>query len=169
MLEALKQRTIVVGNSGAGKSAFAKNLAALTHLPVIDLDLLHWEDDGYRVKREEEAAKQLVCDAASAPRWIIEGVYGWLAEVALARASALVWLDLPWGVCRESLLIRYQQRGRSEAGFANLLNWAAAYWVRQTSSSFSGHLQLFQDFGGPKWRLRDREEVRELLGPSSGF
>jgi len=163
MLEALKQRTVIVGNSGSGKSAFAENLAALTHVPVIDLDLLHWEDDGYRLKRDEEIARRLVRDAASAQRWIIEGIYGWLAEVALPMATALVWLDLPWSVCRESLLLRYEERGRKEDGFADLLSWAEAYWDRQTSSSFKGHLRLFQDFVGAKWRLLDREEVRALL------
>ena len=30
-----------------------------------------------------------------------EGVYGWLAEVAVPRATALIWLDIPWDVCRE--------------------------------------------------------------------
>jgi adenylate kinase family enzyme len=73
MLEALKHRTVIIGNSGSGKSVFAKNLAALTSAPVIDLDRLHWEDAGFRIKREEEAAKRLVRDAASAARWIIEG------------------------------------------------------------------------------------------------
>ena len=163
MLEALTQRTVIIGNSGSGKSVFAERLAALNHVPVIDLDFLHWLDDGYRIKREEEVAKCLVRDAAAAPRWIIEGVYGWLAEIALPRASALVWLDLPWSVCRESLVLRGQQRGGKEAGFADLLSWAEAYWDRQTSSSFGGHSRLFENFVGTKWKLHNREEVRELL------
>jgi adenylate kinase family enzyme len=165
MLEPLRQRTVIIGNSGSGKSTFADSLAALTHVPVIDLDSLHWEDDGYRIKREEEVAKRLVRDAAAAPRWIIEGVYGWLAEIALPRASALVWLDLPWSMCRESLILRSQQRGGKEVGFADLLRWAEAYWERQTPSSFTGHSRLFENFVGTKWKLRNREEVHELLVP----
>src|SRR5215472_16095499 len=163
MLAALKQRTVIVGNSGSGKSIFAESLAALAHVPVIDLDLLHWENDGYRIKREEEVAKRLVRDAAAAPRWIIEGVYGWLAEIALPKASALVWLDLPWSVCRENLILRGQRRGGKEADFADLLSWAEAYWDRQTSSSFRGHSRIFENFVGTKWKLHNREEVRELL------
>jgi hypothetical protein len=112
MLEALTERTVIIGNSGSGKSVFAERLAALNHVPVIDLDLLHWLDDGYRIRREEEVAKCLVRDAAAAPRWIIEGVYGWLAEIALPRASALVWLDLPWSVGRESLILTRSATGR---------------------------------------------------------
>jgi hypothetical protein len=42
-------------------------LAALANVPALDLDLFHWEGDGYGRKRDEEAAKQLVRDAAAAP------------------------------------------------------------------------------------------------------
>jgi len=163
MLEPLRQRTVIIGNSGSGKSTFADSLAALTHVPVIDLDSLHWGDDGYRIKREEEVAKRLVRDAAAAPRWIIEGVYGWLVEIALPRASALVWLDLPWSMCLENLILRGQRRGGKEAGFADLLRWAEAYWERQTTSSFIGHSRLFDNFVGAKWQLHNHEEAHELL------
>jgi hypothetical protein len=135
-------------------------LAALSHIPAIDLDSLHWERDGH--KRNEETAKRLVGEAAAAPSWIIEGVFGWLAEIAIPRATALVWLDLPWSVCREGLLAR-GQRGGSEANFADLIAWSAAYWDRKTSSSFEGHSRLFESFPGIKLRLRDRGEVRQLL------
>ena len=43
MFESLSQRTVIIGNSGAGKSALAESLAASIHVPVIDLDLLNWE------------------------------------------------------------------------------------------------------------------------------
>ncbi len=46
MFESLSQRTVIVGNSGAGKSALAESLAALILVPVIDLDLLNWEGSG---------------------------------------------------------------------------------------------------------------------------
>jgi adenylate kinase family enzyme len=92
MLESF-QRTVIIGNCGSGKSVFAESLAGLRHIPLIDLDSLHWERDGH--KRDEESAKRLVREAAATPRWIIEGVFGWLAEIALPRATAIIWLDLP--------------------------------------------------------------------------
>ncbi len=159
MLESF-QRTVIIGNCGSGKSVFAEHLAALTHIPAIDIDSLHWERGGH--KRDEESAKRLVREAAATPRWIIEGVFGWLAEIALPRATAIIWLDLPWSVCREGLLAR-GQRGGSEADFAELLAWSEAYWDRKTSSSFEGHSRLFESFPGIKLRLRDRGEVGRLL------
>ena len=60
MKGALAQRTVVIGNSGSGKSVFAENLAALIHASVVDLGLLHWEDSEFGVRRNEETAKQMV-------------------------------------------------------------------------------------------------------------
>jgi adenylate kinase family enzyme len=162
MLEALKQRTVIIGNSGSGKSVLAARLASLFHLSAIDLDHLHWEGDGFGRKREEEAAKRLVGDAAAASSWIIEGVFGWLAEIAMLRATALIWLDLPWRACREGLLARGLQRGGTQGDLAALLSWARDYWDRQTSSSFKGHSCIFESFLGAKVRLRNREEVSEF-------
>src|SRR5260370_16221220 len=83
MFESLSQRTVIIGNSGAGKSALAESLAALVHVPVIDLDLLNWEGDDYGRKRDEDDARRMTLEVSAQPFWIIEGVYGWLAEVAL--------------------------------------------------------------------------------------
>jgi hypothetical protein len=104
-----------------------------------------------------------VRDIAANPRWIIEGVFGWLAEVALPRATALIWLDISWNVCRESLLQRGLHRGETDRDRVDLLAWAEAYWDRQTSSSFVGHARLFANFSGPKLKLSDRGEVHDFL------
>jgi len=77
MFESLSQRTVIIGNSGAGKSALAESLAASIHVPVIDLDLLNWEGNGYGRKRDEDAA-QMTLEVSTQPLWIIEGCI-WLA------------------------------------------------------------------------------------------
>src|ERR1019366_10250702 len=93
----LTARLVVIGNSGSGKSTLANRVGAALKLPVHDLDRFHWLGNGH--KRDEVAAKELVSDVATAAAWIIEGVYGWLAEVALSRATSLVWLDLSLAAC----------------------------------------------------------------------
>jgi adenylate kinase family enzyme len=163
LLNAMRQRSVVIGNSGSGKSVFAGHLAGLCDVPTLDLDLLHWEGNGFGGKRDETVAKTMTHEAAEAPSWVIEGVYGWLAEVAIARATALVWLDLPWTQCREGLLARGRRRGASASDFSQLLDWAEAYWDRRTSTSFIGHSRLFEGFAGEKLRLTDRQEVCETV------
>jgi hypothetical protein len=150
-------RLVIVGNSGAGKSRLAESVGAALHLPTHDLDLYHWEENGR--KRDEIEAKALIAEVAANTMWIIEGVYGWLAEIALTRAMALVWLDLPWIECREGLLQRGLRHGMTLGDQEALLAWAGAYWARTTPSSFAGHAQLYNAFGGDKVRLQTRAEV----------
>ena len=163
MPEPLIERTVVIGNSGSGKSTLAEAIAILADIPAIDLDLLHWEGDGYGSKRNEAVARKMVLDISGQPRWIIEGAFGWLAEVALPKATALIWLDFAWSLCRAGLLARGLRRGATNHDAAELMKWAEAYWTRQTPSSFAGHSKLFDDFSGTKLRLESQEQVAQLL------
>ncbi|MCK1491045.1 adenylate kinase [Bradyrhizobium sp. 180] len=163
MNEPLTKRTLVIGNSGSGKSTVAQALADLAHIPAIDLDLVHWEEGGYGRERNEDVARKMVLDISGQPRWIIEGAFGWLAEVALPKATALIWLDFPWNACRAGLLARGLRLGATSHDGAELMKWAEAYWSRQTSSSFAGHSKMFNDFSGTKLRLESREQVDQLL------
>jgi adenylate kinase family enzyme len=160
---------MAAGNSGSGKSSLAEGVSALIHAPVFDLDLIHWKDDGFGAKQDEDVARQKVSDLATTERWVIEGVYGWLAEVAVPRAMALIWLDVSWDVCREALLARGRRRGGTEEDFAELLNWAKAYWDRQTPTSFKGHQRLFEAFSAGKLKIRSRKEADHLLADLTAY
>jgi adenylate kinase family enzyme len=163
MTEPLTERTVVIGNSGSGKSTLAEAMANLAHIPVIDLDLLHWEEGGYGSKRNENVARRMVLEVSNQPRWLIEGAFGWLAEVAIPKATALIWLDFPWSLCRAGLLARGLRRGATSQDAAELMEWAEAYWTRQTSTSFAGHSKMFDEFSGAKLRLESREQAAQLL------
>ncbi len=160
-------RLVVIGNSGSGKSTLAKQVGEALRLPTHDLDRLHWHADGR--KRAEAEAEMLVAEIAAGAAWVIEGVYGWLAEVALTRATALVWLDLSWAECREGLLRRGPRRGMTPSDQEALLDWANAYWTRATPSSFAGHARLYHTFDGRKAHLRTRGEVAAFSLDSSNF
>ena len=163
MPDPLTERTVVIGNSGSGKSTLATAMAKLVQIPVIDLDLLHWEGDDYGSKRNEDVARRMVLEASNQPRWIIEGAFGWLAEVAIPKANALIWLDFPWSLCRAGLLARGLRRGATSQDAAKLMEWAEAYWTRQTSTSFTGHSKIFEEYSGTKLRLESREQAEHLL------
>jgi adenylate kinase family enzyme len=162
------QRIVIIGNSGSGKSTLANHLAARLGVPAVDLDHLHWEDEGYGRKRDEAAARGLVAEAAAEQGWIVEGVYGWLAEIAIPRARALIWLDFAWSECRASLIARGARRGADLGAFDELLRWAEAYATRTTSSSFEGHRRMFEDFAATKLRLRSRKEIDDFLAKVAG-
>jgi adenylate kinase family enzyme len=162
----LGPRIAVIGNSGSGKSTLARLLELRIGGVRTDLDHIHWLDK-VGVKRDEEEAKELVAALAAKPNWIIEGVYGWLAEAALPRATALIWLDMSPEVCRDSLVLRGPWRDATAEQHADFLAWAEAYWLRKTSSSFDGHLALFDGFGGFKRRLTSRAAVAQFVAATA--
>jgi adenylate kinase family enzyme len=159
----LLQRTVIIGNGGSGKSTLARRIAQMLGVPALDLDHIHWEGEGYGSKRDGEEARRLVADASENTTWVIEGVYGWLARIALPPATALVWMDLPWEECKAGLSDRGLRRGMTTADHCALVAWAAEYWTRENATSYDGHLRLFEAFCGGKMRLKSRAEVNAFI------
>ena len=157
-------RILIIGNCGTGKSTLGQRLAGLTGVPVHSLDALFWLPDVWGQKREEQEAREAACAVAAKPEWIVEGVFGALAEEMLPRATRLIWLDYPWSVIEPLLHKRGPKPGESEAAYFDLLTWAKAYWQRDSSNSFAGHLRLFEMYQGEKHRLTSLQES-ELLDP----
>jgi adenylate kinase family enzyme len=159
----LGPRVVIIGNSGSGKTTLARLLESRIGGEHIDLDRIHWLDE-VGIKRDETEAKTMVAALAREPHWIIEGVYGWLAEAAIPRATSLIWLDMTPEVCRESLTMRGLWRGATPDEHAELLAWADDYWLRRTPSSYEGHLSLYGKFQGNKVRIVSRSDIASLVG-----
>ena len=51
------KRVAVFGNTGGGKSTFARHLADLTRLPLYPLDMIQFREGGGEVPRDEYLAK----------------------------------------------------------------------------------------------------------------
>lgn len=158
-------RILIIGNSGAGKSFLGERLGRKLRIDWVPLDSIHWEPGGFEAKRDEVVALRMVGAAVEKEAWIIEGVYGWLAEAALSRAQILIWLDLPWDSCRAGLLARGVD---GEKDGRVLWRWAENYWARQSSCSFGAHERIFENFSGDKSRIRHREEFAPLIAGLCG-
>ena len=156
-------RILILGNSGSGKSWLSGRLAVLLGCEPVDLDAVHWEPGGYDRPRDRDDAIAAVRRKTEGSRWIVEGVYGWLAAEAVPRATTLVWLDLPVTDCVAAVGHRGARHGATAASFAALLAWTAAYPDRRTSSSLSGHARLFEAFPADRLRLRSRSDVERWL------
>ena len=84
-------RLLVVGTSGAGKTTFARQLAACLDAPHVELDALYWLPEWQ--KRPVEEFQVLVASATTEPRWVVDGNYRSVREIILPRATAVVWLN----------------------------------------------------------------------------
>jgi adenylate kinase family enzyme len=100
------RRINVVGTSGAGKTTFARALAARLGLPCIELDALNWEA-GW-VEADHEVFRERVRTATEAEVWVLDGNYSRVRDLLWARADTLVWLDfsrsvVTWRIVTRSL------------------------------------------------------------------
>lgn len=91
------KRVAIFGNAGGGKSTLARELAAITGLPLYVLDKMQFRPGGAAVPYEEylQAHTTLVdCD-----EWILDG-YGCIKSVweRLEAADTLIHVDLPLAV-----------------------------------------------------------------------
>ncbi|MET3233662.1 UNVERIFIED_ORG: adenylate kinase family enzyme [Burkholderia sp. 1263] len=152
-------RTVVIGNSGSGKSWMSQRLAALTGANWIDLDVLNWEPGGYGVARERQDVISMARNAARDERWVIEGIYGWIVSHILPSATALVWIALDESECVANIRRRGMRGGATPESFVELLTWAQTYRLRTGSSSYGAHEALFTSCSLDKISLRTRGDV----------
>jgi adenylate kinase family enzyme len=88
------KRVAVFGNAGGGKSTLARNLSAITCLPLYVIDLIEFRSGGGKVPRDEylRAHDELI----QRDEWIIDGFGGKACAWArFAVADTLIHVDLP--------------------------------------------------------------------------
>ena len=158
-------RTLIIGNSGSGKSWLAKRLADHLQAPWTDLDLIHWVSDEHSIARPRAEALGMARVTASEERWIIEGVYGWMVSELVEQATALIWLCLEDEDCVNNIRQREAKRDEDDELLMALLEWAGSYRTREGSSGFAAHQRLFDGFSGSKLQLMSQAEVTAFVTP----
>jgi adenylate kinase family enzyme len=159
-------KTVIVGNSGSGKTWLANRLAVDAGCEVVHLDDLFWEPGGFDCKRNPADVERLIATTKSLDQWIVEGVFGELAERYLDDASCIIWLDIAWDTCKARLERRGSEskrhlgREQSEDGLRRLIGWAASYDSRTDLRSHSGHKEMFDNFPGRRIYLSTEASVQ---------
>jgi adenylate kinase family enzyme len=88
------KRVAIFGNAGGGKSTLARELAAITGLPLAVLDKLRYRAGGAKVPHDEYVRAHATLLASE--EWIIDGFGGIkLLWERLDAADTLVHVDLP--------------------------------------------------------------------------
>jgi adenylate kinase family enzyme len=164
-----KMKSIIIGNSGSGKTWLANNLASIFSIPIIHFDEIFWKPGGFDEPRKSEDIENMIEQSKLSDSWIGEGVFGDIAERYIKDTQTLIWLDLPWNVCldrlekRGSESKRHMNREQSEKGLTELIKWASQYYERQSKSSYFGHSKIFNDFDKTKIRLKSEHEVTQYI------
>lgn len=91
------KRVAIFGNAGGGKSTLARELAAITGLPLYMIDKLKFRPGGAAVPHEEYL--RLHAEVVARDAWIIDGFESVkLAWERFEAADTLIHVDLPLAV-----------------------------------------------------------------------
>jgi adenylate kinase family enzyme len=162
-----RTKVLIFGNSGSGKSTYAKALAARERIPHLDLDTVVWEPNQIAVPRPAAAIRASLEEFIAAnPTWVIEGCYGELVEAAAPRATELVFLNPGREACLANNARRpwephkYASPEQQDAMLANLQAWVAGYYERTDQWSYDAHRRIFDAHPGRKIEHTSSPEVR---------
>jgi adenylate kinase family enzyme len=118
------QRVSVVGNSGSGKTTFAKALSRSMAAPHLELDSLFHQPGWAQLPDEEFRAR--VAEFVAADSWVVDGNYSSVQDLVWQRADTVVWIDLPRRTVMRRIILRTLRRvvARAELWNGNREPWA---------------------------------------------
>lgn len=150
-------KILVFGNSGSGKSTYAKVMSARHGLAHLDLDSIVWEPGKIAVQRQpEDIAASLHAFINAESSWVIEGCYGELVEAASHYCSELVFLNPGCDACLANNLQRpwephkYASLEEQNSMLVQLQAWVSAYYTRADQWSYSAHRRIYDKYAGAK-------------------
>jgi adenylate kinase family enzyme len=150
-------KLLVFGNSGSGKSTYARMLAEAHGLIHLDLDSIVWEPGQIAVQRSSDAIRaSLEAFISRHARWVIEGCYGELIEAAAAHCDQLVFLNPGLDACLRNNLRRpwephkYASKPEQDAMLEQLQIWVVGYYSRDDAWSYAAHRRIFDAYRGDK-------------------
>ncbi|PIL21781.1 hypothetical protein P775_02075 [Puniceibacterium antarcticum] len=126
---------MIVGQPGSGKSTLARRLGERTGLPVIHIDMIHWQSGWVERPKAQKVAMATEVEAGEA--WIFEGGLSRTYDHRLLRADTLIILDLPlwlraWRVFRRTLRHYGQTRPDLPEGCPERFNLEFWKWIWDT-------------------------------------
>jgi adenylate kinase family enzyme len=151
-------RVCVLGNSGSGKSTYARRLGG----PVLELDSIYWEPHQIGIARDPERVRaDLEAFITANDAWVIEGCYADLIEIAARSCDELVFLNPGVEVCLANAKRRpfeahkYDRADDQDRMLGLLLDWIRAYPEREGTTGYREHRRVFDAFPGPKREVLD--------------
>jgi adenylate kinase family enzyme len=89
-------RVSVVGSSCSGKTTIARRIADHYQIPHIELDKVFWQPNWTPLPIDQY--RLAVQALAAGDDWVIDGNYGKVRDIVWARATDVVWMNLPLAV-----------------------------------------------------------------------
>ena len=151
----MMERVLIIGNSGSGKTTFAKKLASKTGLPLVHLDKLFWHGNWEQVTKENfDSALQNELDKE---RWIIDGNFSRTLPHRMKYCDTVFYFDLPTSCCLFGAVMRLiKNYGKSREDMGGSC-------PERFDSNANAHLKGIINFNRIK-----RKSLYELLNKQAG-
>lgn len=160
-----RKRIMIIGQPGSGKSTLARQLGDILSLPVVHVDLIHWQS-GW-IERGGSEKDRLCSQEHAKDTWIFEGGRSQTWDERLARADTLIWLDFPlairaWRILKRRVKYRNLNRPDLPAGCPERINWEFTHFVWRTRKTARSKMKQFfaaAPMEKDRHRLSNRTEV----------
>lgn len=86
------RRVSVIGCPGAGKTIFSRELARITGLPLVHLDMMY-HDRSHQYQTNTNSWRHRVQSETKKEQWIIDGNYKSTFDIRLPKSDTIIFLD----------------------------------------------------------------------------
>lgn len=136
------KRIMVIGGPGSGKSMLARRIGMRLNLPVVHLDQFTFAP-GW-IERPNDVRDAEISAVVAGDTWVIDGNYARSWHERLARADAVIWLDISlWRRVGRVLRRSWQYRGKTRPdlpeGCPEVFGWQTVeflHYIITTSRGF---------------------------------
>ncbi|HEX7166777.1 MAG TPA: AAA family ATPase [Acidimicrobiales bacterium] len=144
-------RIHVVGTSGSGKTTVARSAAARLGVPHLELDAVRHQPNWTEMPNDEMWAV-VTAFTTQHEAWVVDGNYGFVRDALWARATHIVFLDLP----RWRIMTQVIRRSFARAAFRREL--------------WNGNTETFRSWADPthpiRWAWTSRDRRRQQYAES---
>lgn len=127
------KRISVIGCPGAGKTAFSRELARNTGLPLVHLDFLYY-DQAHSYQTDKDSWRSRVSSETKNKQWIIDGNYKSTFDIRLPRSDTIIFLDYPtylsvWRAIKRRVHFRKRVREDMPPTWKERLGWGLFVFI----------------------------------------
>lgn len=130
----------------------------------MDLDTVAWlAGTSTPARKPFPDSKAEILKIVALDCWVVEGCYADLLEVAVPRATEIVFLNPGADTCVQNARNRpwephkYSSPEEQDANLEMLVNWIREYDRRTDEFSYTAHRRLFDNFVGSKREFLSNE------------
>ncbi|GFI51864.1 shikimate kinase [Muribaculaceae bacterium] len=158
----IMKHILIIGCPGAGKSTFARKLAAKTGLPLYYLDMIWHKPDRTTVTHDEFDTR--LSEILNYEDWIIDGNYLRTLPMRLQKADTVFLFDLPSEACIDGAISRLGRPREDIPWTEFVLDEEFRQWILNFSSDQLPVINLLLDnFSGNVIKFTSRAQADKYV------